>query len=322
MQKIRIKFTDFWYGFDPANNYFYKLLSQQYKVEISDRPDLLIYSCYGTEYIKYTCTRVFFTAENIRPDFTGCDFAFSFDFSKQDNHYRLPLYALYTDNEKLLQYKTRELSSLNWRAKKKFCCMVVSNAASSKRIDFFKRLSAYKQVDSGGTVLNNIGGPVKDKLDFIKDYRFVIAFENSCYEGYTTEKIVEPLLTDCIPLYWGNPVIERDFNPARFLHLSAGKSDEDFIQEIIAADTNEEKALEILTAPVFNNNKIPGYIDKKNVLDFFETIVNFSKHQKPVALSFKGQMHQYNVKRKYLLSLPNRAVRKLLSFLTQQQPII
>lgn len=317
MQKLRIQFTDFWFGFDPVNNYFFNLLSTKYQVEISNHPEVLIYSCYGTKYLKYKCTRVFFTAENIRPDFTGCDFAFSFDFNNQLNHFRLPLYALYTNEEVLLEIRTRESALQNWRAKNKFCCMVVSNAASSKRIHFFKKLSAYKRVDSGGTVLNNVGGPVKDKLDFIKDYRFVIAFENSSYEGYTTEKIVEPLLANCIPLYWGNPVIEKDFNPSRFLHLSGSKSDEDFIKEIIAADTNEEKALEILTAPVFNNNEIPGYINKKNVLEFFATIVDFSKYQKPVALSFKGQMHQYNIKRKYLLSMPNRAIRKLLSFLRQ-----
>ena len=322
MQKLLIQFTDFWPGFDPFNNYFYKLLSANYQVDICDQPEFLIYSCYGTAYIKYKCTRVFFASENIRPDYSGCDFAFSFDFNNHPNHYRLPLYTFYAEEEKLLQYKSKESVLQNWREKKKFCCMVVSNDASSKRIDFFKKLSAYKQVDSGGAVLNNVGGPVKDKLNFIKDYRFVIAFENSCYEGYTTEKILEPLLTNCIPLYWGNPVIENDFNPNCFLHLSTGKSDEDFIKEIIEVDTNEDRALEILTAPAFNNNKIPGYIEKENVLAFFETIVNFCKHQKPIALSFKGNMHQYNVKRKYLLSLPNRAVRKLLSFLRQQQPII
>ena len=313
MQIVRIKFTDFWYGYNPLTNNFYKLLSKHYKIEISDKPDLLIYSCYGTEYIKYKCTRVFYTAENIRPDFTGCDFAISFDFNNQPNHYRLPLYALYFEQAALLQHKSKETALQNWRGKKNFCCMVVSNAASAKRIEFFKKLSAYKQIDSGGTVLNNVGGPVKNKLDFIKDYRFVIAFENNSFDGYTTEKIIEPLLAGCIPLYWGNPSIEKDFNPDCFLNLSAGKTEEDFIKEIIAIDSDEEKAVKILSAPAFTNNRVPSYIEEGNVIDFFTKIFYFSKHNKPVALTSRGRWHLYNIKRKYFFSFPVKVVKKALS---------
>ena len=73
-------------------------------------------------------------------------------------------------------------------------------------MDFFVKLSKYKQVDSGGRTLNNIGGPVEDKMEFIKDYRFVISFENAEYPGYTTEKIIQPMFVDSIPIYWGNPL--------------------------------------------------------------------------------------------------------------------
>ena len=71
---------------------------------------------------------------------------------------------------KLLEVKTAaEIDALIIK-KKKFCCFVVSNSKASKRIDFFHKLSKYKCVDSGGGILNNVGGRVENKLDFIGDY--------------------------------------------------------------------------------------------------------------------------------------------------------
>lgn len=76
---------------------------------------------------------------------------------------------------------------------RKFCSFVVSNSQFSDplRKRFFERLCKYKKVDSGGRYLNNIGGPVRDKLAFCRGYKFNIAFENSSVDGYTTEKIME-----------------------------------------------------------------------------------------------------------------------------------
>ncbi len=196
-QLLKINFTDFWHGFVKEDNYFYNLLSGKYQVVIDENnPDILFFSCYGEQYLNYQCTRVYFTAENTRVDFSSCDYAFSFDFVNKENHFRLPLYALYIEQKKMMQQLLAPPSidemKKTWQAKKKFCCMVVSNPGSKKRINFYNKLNKVMPVDSGGRVLNNVGGPVTDKLAFIKDYKFVLAFENSSYAGYTTEKILEP----------------------------------------------------------------------------------------------------------------------------------
>jgi hypothetical protein len=315
METVRIKFSDFWKGFKPDNNYFFNSISGSYHIELSDNPDILIYSCYGNDYLNYNCTKVFYTAENVRPDFSACDFAISFDFNQHPDHYRLPLFVLYIDQLNalpvLLKPKIREEILQKWRAKKKFCCMVVSNPNADKRIDFFRQLSSYKKVDSGGRLLNNVGGPVEDKLDFIKDYRFVIAFENEVAEGYTTEKIFEPLLAGCIPLYWGNPLIEKDFNPAVFLHLSSSKSMNEFIGEIIQIDNNEDKAMEILMAPVFKDNFIPEYIDKRKIVEFFEKVFQHKYHRRPVAITARGKVYKYKMKTQNFISLSKRLINKM-----------
>ena len=303
MQVIKIKFVDFWFGFDPYNNFFFKLISTKFRIEFSDNPDILIFSCFGFEYLKYNCIKVFYSAENVRPDFTGCDYAITFDYNNHPCHFRLPLYALYIDQigdiDKLLETKTRQEALKIWRNKKKFCCMVVSNAASQKRLDFFKILSKYKHVDSGGKVMNNVGGPVKDKMDFIKDYRFVISFENSSYPGYTTEKIIEPLIADCIPLYWGDPLISKDFNADCFLNLDQAKSFKKLIEEIIAIDSDEEKAVDMLTEQKFSNGIIPEHINGEKLIQFYEKIIVESAGKTPVSKTGKRYFHLYKVKMRY-----------------------
>jgi len=63
---LKVQFTDFWPGFNPSNNSFYHLLQQYYNVEISDTPDVLFYSCYSVNFLKYRCPRIFYSGENIR----------------------------------------------------------------------------------------------------------------------------------------------------------------------------------------------------------------------------------------------------------------
>ncbi len=294
-QVLKIKFVDFWNGFHSTENYFFNLLSLNYEVEISDTPQMLIYSCYGKEYLKYNCTKLFYTAENLRPDFTGCDYAITFDYNNDIRHFRLPLYAIYMDNEtsqlQMQRNYTKEEALDIWKSKTKFCCMVVSNGQSKKRLDFFNKLSKYKKVDSGGKVMNNVGGPVKDKMEFIKDYRFVIAYENASNAGYTTEKLIEPFLTNSIPIYWGNPLVTKDFNEASFINLNTSKTEEDLIKEIIAIDNDEQKAVEMLMQPKFLNGIVPNDISKERLSLFFDMVVNESYNKIPVSKTWKNKIH-------------------------------
>ena len=311
---LKIDFVDFWYAFSKTESYFYKLLSRNYNVIISDEPEILFYSCYGSTYLGYDCIRVFYTAENTRPDFTGCDYAITFDHIQRDNHYRLPLYGLYIDHqyysgsrsktlEEFTRTRSREELEAIWLAKTRFCSMVVSNPKSKKRLNFFTRLSRIKRVDSGGKTMNNMGGPVHDKLTFINDYRFVIAFENASYPGYTTEKLVEPLLMDSIPLYWGNPKVALDFNTKRFINYDDFATEQDFIDKILEIDNDPSKAIDMLAEPVFPGNKIPECIKAENVLAFLEKIIASKKSLIPVARTYQRHVHLIKRKKNRLIHL-------------------
>jgi len=257
-QKLKIKFTDFYPDFVWNAHCLYKYLNECFELELSDKPDVVVYSCYGTEFLKYSCPRIFYTAENIRPDFRFCDYAISFDYNSNTNHLRLPLYSIYFDNNILTQQRNidKMLSE-----KKGFCSFVVSNATESEeRIQFFHELSKYKKVASGGRYANNVGGPVENKRAFIKSYLFNISFENSSYPGYTTEKIAEPWVEGCIPIYWGDPKVTEDINPDCFINVNDFKSFEDVIDHIKEVDASETLQRQYLSAPFFRNNVVPEHL--------------------------------------------------------------
>jgi len=318
MKPIKVNFTDFWPGFDKHNgNFFLELLSEKYQVEITEEdPDFLIYSNYGAEYLKYDCTRIFFSAENQRPDFSGCDYAITFDHINDKKHYRFPLCVLYYIG--YIQYNkfkplspplTKEEASEIWNKKKKFCCIVVSNPHAKKRIRFFESLNKVKRVDSGGRAFNNIGGPIgksfEDKIEFLKQYKFVIAFENSSFNGYTTEKILEPLLTNCIPIYWGNPSIEKDFNKGRFINYDDFPSEKALIKRILEIEANPDLAIDILTKPVFPQAEFSIENERANLLKFLDSII-LNEQTKPVSKkSGKKIIHFINRKYKGLVARVN-----------------
>lgn len=272
MQTIRIKFIDFWPGFKADDNYFYHLLSTRYNIVLSDDPEFAICSVFGKEFHNYGCTRILYSGENTRPNFQDYDYNFSFDHLEDPRHYRFPLYGfnLGMNPEKLLKHSVDvELILQN---KTKFCNFIYSNPKANKRIEFFHKLSKYKQIDSGGRVLNNIGRFVDDKLAFISSYKFTIAFENASYPGYTTEKIQEPMLADSLPIYWGNPLVHLDFNPGSFINCHDFPDDEAVIEHVIRLDQDDELYRQYLNEPCYHQNQVNGYIKPENVLQQFERI--------------------------------------------------
>lgn len=270
-RSIKLAFTDFWHEDKNAEvvaNPLYQLLSRHYDVELSKNPDFLFYSCFGQKYLKYDCTRIFFTGENIRPNFDQCDYAFSFDYPVTDRNYRLPLYRLYGYFDQL-RNKARNIPD---PSKQKFCNFVYSNKKARERIEFLELLNRYKPVDSGGKVLNNIGGRVDDKLEFLRNYKFTITFENSNHPGYTTEKIMEALIADTIPIYWGNTLVARDFNPDCFINCHDFESFNEVIAHVKKVDNDDELYRKYIAAPAFANGVDNEFVNEENLVIRFDKI--------------------------------------------------
>ena len=295
MQTIKVNFGYFWPDFNLADNYFTRVLSLKYKVEISEKPDLYFFThAYNNQrdYLKYKCHRVFLGWENVRANWNCADYVLDSDFyTNNPRHKRWPIWAEWDTSPLLLPKPTDVFES-----KTKFACMVVSNAKAKERIAFFHKLSKYKQVDSGGRYLNNVGGPVANKRDFIKDYKFVISFENSTQPGYTTEKLIEPMLVNSIPIYWGNEQVGADFNSNSFVHVNSFKNQEAAIEYIIELDKQDQQYKQMQQQPWFTNNEFPKHMTHESLQQFFDFVIEDVKTKPPVATSFiKTSTHKLQV---------------------------
>ncbi len=271
-KKIKIDFSDFWGGFDKTNNYFFNLLKEEFDVEITNSPDFLFFSIFGNSHQNYKCKKIFYTGENIAPPLGYCDYSFSFDYLNDPRNYRLPHYLLY-DGYYELQIPKIINESL---ASRKFCNFVASNGNCSERNRFVEELSKYKKVDCGGRWMNNIGYVVTDKRKFQSEYKFSVAFENNAYRpqhiGYTTEKIMEPMTVNSVPLYWGNPRIDLEFNTRSFVNFYDYQNFDQMIEAIIELDKDNDKYLEVLRTTWFTNNIIPESNKLDNIKSFLYKI--------------------------------------------------
>ncbi|MEM8576798.1 MAG: hypothetical protein AAGF60_03020 [Pseudomonadota bacterium] len=55
--------------------------------------------------------------------------------------------------------------------------------------------------------------PFDHKGDALAPYRFSVVIENIRAPGYFSEKLIDALLCETVPIYWGAPDIERYFDP-------------------------------------------------------------------------------------------------------------
>ena len=249
MKRVRIKFTDY-LGMPPERIPFYRILRRFYDIELTDDPDYIIDGGLGSDHLRYDCVKIVCIGESYVPDFNQFDYAIGFDHLEfGDRYLRHPLYAFYPQFRSL-SASCRSVPDPAALLDRGFCSFVVSNDdGDPMRMEFFRRLSKYKPVASGGKLLNNVGGRVPDKMAFISNYKFNIAFENSVVPGYTTEKVMEALAARSVPIYYGNPRIGEDFDPACMVRVRSRDDMERAIEEIVALDRDDEAYLRRVCAP-------------------------------------------------------------------------
>lgn len=272
---IKINFVDWWAEFNKTDNYIYNLLKKYYEIEISENPDYLFYSCFGVEFLRYNCIRIFVTGENVRPDFNLCDYAMGFDFLQfGDRYIRFPyLFYYYNRNSYYKELFDRKISEEDFLMKKKFCNFIYSNPKTeTPRDEIFHTLMAYKHVDSGGRYLNNIGEVVKDKLNFQRQYRFSIAVENSSTIGYNTEKIVQAFAAYTIPIYLGDPAISKFYNTKAFINGHDYERIEDIVLKIKEMEENPIQIYEMMSEPIFTSEQEYKILDIDAALQFLQNI--------------------------------------------------
>jgi len=244
---VKIKFTDQWAGFRPEESNLYRWLKEAFDVELSDRPDFVVAGPFGHDHMKYGCVKIVYTGENYVPDFNLFDYAVGFDDIRfGDRYLRFPLFAL---RDEFPSFRKGDAPSDEFLLDRGFCSFVVSNPRGCAiRERFFRELSKYRRVDSGGKLLNNVGGLVGDKHAFTAKYKFAIAFENSSYPGYVTEKIMDALAAWSVPVYWGAPDVANDFSAASFVRVADEADIRRAVDEIVRLDRDDAAYLAMCRA--------------------------------------------------------------------------
>jgi hypothetical protein len=289
MKILRLGFSD---TFSTAINFFTEALGRRFQIVRDDEnPEYLIYGegVYGQNHRRFgpEVTKVFYTGENVRPPWNECQFAMTFDHENSSRHYRLPLYAIdmwgavtegwtkdyyqlvHLNHDYEIEYDTRG-----------FCSFVVSNPNQEMRNKAFHFINDYKQVDSAGPHYNNVGyvlprDKLVHKLMFLDRHRFNICFENGSYPGYVTEKLLNALQVKTMPIYWGSPTVERDFNTSAFINASDHGDFNKLVDYIKHLDSSAGKReyLDIISRPAFKNDVPNCYTSMNNLCAWWETFV-------------------------------------------------
>ena len=276
-KEIQVGFCDMWDSFNPDYNQFTLLLEASGVCKIKgvnienqergkENVDIVVFGPFGDRwrYVKEGIPLVHFTGENTEPiDETPVKLNLGFKHGTQIdmNYLRLPLWMLEInwfrgDVDRIQNPKPISIDRCckvyeeELERKKKFCAFVVTNPRQPMRNNAFHWLSEYKSVDSAGRLFNNVGdsifaglggggGEIK-KLEFLKDYKFCLTFENDSEDGYTTEKYLHAKAAGCVPIYWGDPKFERDFELGGCIDARGVLTKSELIELVKEIDTNDE----------------------------------------------------------------------------------
>lgn len=255
---MKINFLDFWGGFDRQNNFFmhsFKYLGHDCEIAPIDQCDMVIYSCCGSSHRavnRNKTKKVFYTGENIRPNYNECDYSISFD-KDSDQNIRIPLFLLYIDFFNITSYgnpfwllpvECIENNPFKEREKTKRCAAVFSNP-TEERMRLVKDIGG---VDCYGLPFGNHSEGEDIKYQILSSYKFSLCPENTRYPGYVTEKLFHAKTAGTIPIYSGSNDAYGDFNPKCYLDIDK-YSTADLVHKINFM-TDEEYA-EIFNEPIF-----------------------------------------------------------------------
>jgi hypothetical protein len=166
----------------------------------------------------------------------------------------------------------RSMFSYTNEPKTKFCAFMY-HMSYEHREEWFYKLSKLKRVDALGKSCNNVEirstrfvHTEKETYNDIavklySEYHFVLAIENKWTEGYFTEKILNPIIANSIPLYWGHPYVFNYINKKRVIYLPE-YSEEELFNYLVELENNQDKYNQII-----NENTYTAKGDPDNVFN-------------------------------------------------------
>ena len=289
---VVVAFSDMWPGFQYDSNVIIDALRHEYPnytfsgalYDKTHTPHLLIVGPFGTtwKFVDASIPKVFFTGENW-PISEDPAFSLYLSSSRREDttHMRLPTWMTFIDwysdttelptdsNANPIRFPVglaMRPHSVPFSDRTHFCGFVVSNPTCTFRNQAFEVIHGYKPVDSGGSLYNNIGGPLSlkypgggsgdlSKYHFFSDRRFSISFENAQSPGYITEKVLHAKMAGCVPLYWGDSNTDADFVPQSFVNVSSVSDPAVLLKVIQKLEAHPEMCAKMAATPILDEEK-------------------------------------------------------------------
>lgn len=268
-------------------------LQKHFDVDFTDdyqNADYVIYGDFGFRHPDCKGIKIFLTGENHAPNLRACDFALTHEREENERCFRLPYWmqCIFANNilrEELTRPRTPLSKDDLELAPRKFCNFVYRNKVCKKRNQLFHHLSKYKQVDAAGPLFNNSNeltgerGDDMAKVQYLSRFKFTIAYENESHPGYQTEKVIHPLMARSVPIYWGNPLVEEDFNTKAMICANDFPNEEALIDHIRKVDQNDALLLKYLNQPIFTDDT---FLEKKEeeLVRWFQNVFSSKKHRR------------------------------------------
>jgi len=170
------------------------------------------------------------------------------------NVVNIPLFIPYIYTNNFL--KTLETKKEIKNVPKRDVCVIISNPGGIKRNEFLNKLEETFTVTYAGRYKNNVGGALKPNYntkeyhDYVNQFKFIISMENSKEDTYITEKLINGLLSNIIPVYWGSDKVYDYINKGRFLKLD---DNDETIKKMKHLQDNPSEWLKMV-----NNNTYPN----------------------------------------------------------------
>jgi len=279
MDTIKVWFTDFWPEWN-SEDFITPILKRHFNVILDkNKPDVLFHSIFNSmrDTPNYNCKKILYLGENHRASNFKSDYTISFDPHTEKN-FRLPLWQVYI----LLkpELKNRLYNRLNYKEQEfeRWCAFIVSNPSNFIRNSAFSYLNSYKHVNSYGRFMTNdfslqnisrnkYWRDAKDEFFLKHPHKFMMAYENTPYRYYCTEKLMDAFLVGSMPIYWGDPKVSEDWNKDAFIDVT--KQEIDIVKSI---DKDWKRFEEMYKQPVFTEEQKKKHED--NMKNFESWLIN------------------------------------------------
>lgn len=180
-----------------------------------------------------------------------------------ENHIYTP-YVLYSPH----LYKERKYVNNNRPFLLAYCC---SNGIHERQhlFNIFVQKTNAQVCHSYGKCCGNFpntkkhnpggGWQSEELIDAYKNYKFVIAMENKCIDGYVTEKILNVFYSGAIPIFWGSSNVNTLFNEKAFINVNNFTSFEACVDHVV--NMTEQEIDQMMKEPIYTDGDLIHLLD-------------------------------------------------------------